>query len=274
VTGTPHHEPGVAARTVAAGDVSIAVWDSGGAGPSEILMHAGWGSGEHWAPQLHTFRDAGYRPIAWSRRGHQGSDAGQEDPGEVAGDLEWVANALGLASFHLVGTALGGSGAVQFALTRPSRVRSLTLASSLCGITDPAFEAETRRLVPPAWERLPIELRELSASYRFRDVDGTRAWCRLTQRAVHRRVNQRPTVTVTRAALAGLAPPILLLTGSADPYLPPPRMRALAAGIPRAHQAVVDEAGHSPSWENPARFDEIVLDHLSRHALSGHRAMK
>ncbi|MFL6118313.1 alpha/beta fold hydrolase [Actinophytocola sp.] len=265
MTGPPDHEPPVPPRTVATGDVTLAVWDTGGAGPPVVLMHAAWGSGEHWAPQLRALHAAGYRPIAWSRRGHHGSDAGPADPGEVSTDLERLAAALALTSFHLVGTGFGGAGAVQFALTRPSRVRSLTLAASLCGVTDPAFVAETRRLVPPAWERLPIELRELSAAYRFRDVEGTHAWCRLTKRAVHRRVSQRPAVEVTRAALADLSPPTLLLTGAADPYLPPPRMHALAAEIPGAGQAVIAEAGHSPSWENPAEFDETVLDHLSRH---------
>ncbi|MCW2759440.1 MAG: hypothetical protein JWO46_3186 [Nocardioidaceae bacterium] len=244
-------------------DVGLACWDAGGDGEPVVLLHAAFGSGELWAPQLLSFDRAGFRPIAFSRRGHFGSDAGAGDPGRIVDDLEAVADGLDLDTFHLVGTALGGFGAVDFALSRPQRLRSLTVASSLAGVTDPDFVSDTRRLITPEWERLPVEVRELSADYRFRNPEGVAEWRRLTARAVHTTVRQRTAATVTRAALSTISVPTLFVTGDADPYLPPSRMRDLCVRIPHARSEVVVGAGHSPSWECPTRFDDLVLTFIA-----------
>lgn len=255
----------VAARTVTVrSGVELACWDTGGPGAPVVLTHAAWGSGELWAPQLRAFSSAGHRTVAWSRRGHFGSGTGPPDPGRVVDDLEDIATALGLTRFHLVGTGLGGFGAVDYALTHPDRVLTLTMASTLAGLTDPDWVAETRRLVPPVWEQLPVELRELSAAYRHRNPLGATRWEALTARAVHTRVVQSPAATVNRAELRTLTMPVLFVTGDADPYLPPGRMVELAALVPGSSAGVVEGAGHSPAWENPSRFDELVLGFVDR----------
>jgi pimeloyl-ACP methyl ester carboxylesterase len=247
-------------------DLELAVWDAGGSGEPVVLMHSAWGSGELWAPQLTSFAASGLRPIAWSRRGHFGSGTGGADPGTVVQDIDDLARALDLGTFHLVGTAYGGFGATDYTLSRPARVRSLTLASTLAGITDPDYVATTRTLVPQSWETLPITVRELSATYRFQDPAGVDRWAALTDRAVHTRVHQNPTTMITRAALGEVTVPTLFVTGDADPYLPPPRMRELAALVPGARCGIVPSAGHSPSWENPDEFDELVVRFLDgRH---------
>ena len=106
----------------------------------------------------------------------------------MADDLDALTDALDVERFHLVGTAYGAFGALDHALTRPDRVLSLTLAASLCGVTDPDFVAESRRLVPPELEELPIVLRELSSAYRYASSAGTRRCLELTRDAVHSRV--------------------------------------------------------------------------------------
>lgn len=249
---------------VALPEVDVGCWDTGGDGPPVVLMHAAWGSAELWAPQLTSLAGAGFRAIAWSRRGHRGSGVGPvERPGTMVDDLHALAEALQLDRFHLVGTALGGFGSMSFALARPERLLSLTIAASLCGITDPDFVAETSRLVPPALDQLPVELRELSAAYRYRSPDGVREWTRLTDRAVHDRVHQPSGAEVTRAGLEELRTPALLIAGDADIYMPPKRMAEVARSIPRARFVTVTGAGHSPAWENAAQFDRHVLAFLA-----------
>lgn len=106
-----------------------------------------------WRHQHGSF---GHKGISDSRRGHQGSGTGPPHrPGTSAGDLVDLLNVLGINRAHVVGTALGGFTAIDFALTDPSRLLSLAVSSSLCGITDEIFVADTRRLVPPSWHRLP-----------------------------------------------------------------------------------------------------------------------
>ncbi|GGH48406.1 alpha/beta fold hydrolase [Microbacterium album] len=260
-------------RRIALPGATVACWDAGGEGDPVVFLHAAWGSGEHWAPQLTSFRRAGLRPIAWSRRGHYGSDVGPAQPPPTADDLDALADTLGLERFHLVGTAYGAFEATDYAIARGERLLSLTLACSLCGIADPDFVAETARLVNDAWHQLPIELRELSASYRFTDPAGTEQWRRLTARALTQRVEQPALSRITRAAIAGIAAPTLFLTGSEDPYMPPPRMRALSEVRVASRFEVIPEAGHSASWENPEAFDRAVLAHIAATPQPGGRAL-
>ncbi|MBZ5739528.1 alpha/beta fold hydrolase [Nocardioides mangrovi] len=244
----------------------VAVWEAG-SGPPVVLVHAAWGSGELWEPQMQSVAAAGLRVVAWSRRGHRGSDPGPaDDAGTMTGDLVAVLDALGLAQVHLVGTAIGGFAAAAAAIQHPERLLSVTLAASLCGVNDPDFVAETARLVPSELEALPPELRELSAAYRYAHPAGAARWSMLTGRAVERRVLQPPGVEVTRARLAAVRVPALFVAGEADHYMPPARMAALADGVPDARLVVVPAAGHSPAWENPAAFDRALLDHVRAHA--------
>ncbi|MEY2244198.1 alpha/beta fold hydrolase [Streptomyces sp. BF23-18] len=58
----------------------------------------------------------------------------------------------------------------------------------------------------------------------------------------------------TRAALARLTAPVLVLAGEVDLNSPPPAMTGVAAVFPRAELVVQDGAGHFPWLDDPARF--------------------
>ncbi|MFT4083484.1 MAG: alpha/beta fold hydrolase [Nocardioides sp.] len=255
-------DAGVASRTVWVDGRAVAVWERG-EGPTVVLLHAAWGSGEHWQPQLEPLAEAGFHALAWSRRGHLGSDPGPaEETGTFVDDLAALLDALGLDRVHLVGTAFGGFGAAAIALLLPHRLLSLTLAASICGIADPDFRAETDALVPAEIEALPPQLRELSAAYRYADPAGAARWAALTQRAVPTRVHQPVGAEVTRTGLGAIRVPTRFIAGEADLYMPPARMARLAEHLPGSRLGVVPAAGHSPSWENPAAFNDLLLEHL------------
>jgi pimeloyl-ACP methyl ester carboxylesterase len=59
--------------------------------------------------------------------------------------------------------------------------------------------------------------------------------------------------------------PVLLLTGDADMFAPPPILKMFAAHIRQANTVVVPEAGHSTYWEQPEAFNRAVLDFIRRH---------
>lgn len=58
----------------------------------------------------------------------------------------------------------------------------------------------------------------------------------------------------TRAALAGLASPVLVLAGELDLNSPAPAMAEVAALFPHAELVVQDGAGHFPWLDDPKRF--------------------
>ena len=57
-------------------DTRLFYWDTGGDGQPIVLMHPASGSALIWGYQQPVFAKAGYRVIAYSRRGHNGSDPG------------------------------------------------------------------------------------------------------------------------------------------------------------------------------------------------------
>src|ERR1700733_1792405 len=52
----------------------LAYWDTGGTGEAIVLLHPATGSARIWSYQQPVFIEAGYRVIAYSRRGYGGSD--------------------------------------------------------------------------------------------------------------------------------------------------------------------------------------------------------
>jgi pimeloyl-ACP methyl ester carboxylesterase len=66
----------------------------------------------------------------------------------------------------------------------------------------------------------------------------------------------------TRAALADLPAPVLLLVGEYDPGLPPKRAAGYAALFAHAEVAVVPGGGHFPWHDDPEFFTRTVAAFL------------
>ena len=105
------------------GDTHLWYWDTGGEGPPVVLLHPASGSGLIWGYQQPVLVKAGYRVIAYSRRSYFNSDALAKDrPGIGSADLHGLIEFLGLTKFHLLGSAAGGTVAVDYALSHPDRL--------------------------------------------------------------------------------------------------------------------------------------------------------
>jgi pimeloyl-ACP methyl ester carboxylesterase len=243
--------------------------DGGGTGPALVLLHAGTGSAAVWEHQWAPLAQAGYRVIAYDRRGYGRTTAdAAAAPTSAAGDLLALTSALRLDRLHVVGTAAGGIVAIDFALGYPDRVRSLVVANSLGGVTDASYQALGRRLRPKEFAALPPDLRELGPAYRAANPDGTDRWLAL-ERASRAPgpppAAQPPSQQVTFQSLEGLRVPTLLLTGGADMYTPPAALRLFADRIPGAMSVVLPDIGHSAFWEAPEAFNRAVLEFVARH---------
>lgn len=252
----------------------VQLWynDTGGSGVPVIFMHAASGTCDSWVYQLPVFTTAGYRCITYDRWGWGRSrpDPTGKPPGSVSDDLHGLAEHLGLDRCHLVATAAGGIGALDYALEHPERVRSLVVASSIGGVQDPAYLEVQHRLRPPEIQALPIALRELGPSYRGINPEGTRRWIEIehTSRQDLQRPGQQPRHPMTLARLETIRVPVLVLVGAADILSPPALMRLLAAPIPNCQFATVPEAGHAAFWEQPEIWNRLVLEFLGQHEVS------
>ena len=248
------------------GGARLWYWDTGGDGHPVILLHAATQSAAGWVYQQPVLAHAGYRVIAYSRRGYYRSDPGDSDsPGIGSQDLHCLIEHLKLVTVNLVGAAQGGFFALDYALDYPDRVRSVAVVSSYMGITDADYVAVNARLRPAFFATLPHDFQELSPSYRAGNPIGLAARNALEKQAIPgKRITPGRKQPLTWARLESIRHPALLATGDSDLYTPPSLLRMQAQHMPHAEVHIVAEAGHSPYWEQPVVFNEILLKFLAR----------
>ena len=242
-----------------------------------LFLHGIGGNRHNWDRQVRVF-SAGYRAAAWDARGYGDSDdyAGPLDFADFWRDLERVMDQLSEKRAHLVGLSMGGRIARDFALQRPHRIASLTLANSspgydalspeqnqayLASRRAPLLAGKTPRdIAPELAARLigsrpaPGVLEELVASIAALRKDSYLK-------------SLEASVTQDRAApLERIAVPTLVITSDEDRLYSPALARDMARRIPGAELVEIQGAGHLSNIEQPERFNEAVLDFLARHA--------
>jgi pimeloyl-ACP methyl ester carboxylesterase len=243
--------------------------DSGGTGIPVIFLHPASGSTRSWEHQIDAFVKAGYRFIAYDRRGWGRSivvSSGSQ-PGTAADDLEALREYLKIDSFHLVGSAAGGGVALDYALAFPKHPKTLVVASSNVGVADERYNEMSNKLHPAEMlTTLPPHIRELGPSYRAADPGGTDRWLEIEK--VSRLPGapaQPPKNRITFSSIGNIATPTLFIAGGADLYAPPPMVQLFADRVRGSQMVAIPEAGHSTFWETPDRFNEAVLRFLGQH---------
>ena len=245
-------------------DTGLWYWDTGGQGVPIVLLHPATGSALIWSYQQPAFAKAGYRVIAYSRRGYYNSAPfDRNNPGIGSEDLRHLADVLGLKRFHVLASAAGGSIASDFAFSYQERLLSLTISSNSFGVRDGEIAKAAAFIRPKGFEQLPAEFREIGPSYRAANPEGVKAWIELEHKAlIGSRVSQALKNQITQAKLKQLKLPTLLIAGAADLYTPPSISRMIAAEIPNSRVVLVSESGHSIYWEQPEIFNRAVLDFI------------
>jgi pimeloyl-ACP methyl ester carboxylesterase len=248
-------------------DTQLYYWDTGGTGQPIVLMHPNSGSALIWGYQQPAFAKAGYRVIAYSRRGYTNSAPIVEGKaGNAADDLLALVDALGIRKFHMVAAASGGTTAAEFAVVHPDRLYSLTVSSNTLGLRSGEIRKMAQSILPKNWDDIvPPEIQELGPSYRAANPDGVRHWLELEHKAWVGSVRGQGRREMTEEKLAQLKVPVLLIAGAADLSTPPSISRLLQSRIPNSELVVAPESGHSVYWEQPEIFNKAVLDFIGKH---------
>ena len=114
--------------------VGVHVRDSGGPGRPVVLIH-GWPlSGESWNAQFSVLAHAGYRVVAYDRRGFGQSDkpGGGYDYDTLTADLDGLLTELELHDVTLVGFSMGGGEVARYVSKYgQERLRSVVFASAV-----------------------------------------------------------------------------------------------------------------------------------------------
>src|SRR5579862_4360619 len=249
----------------------VKLWftDSGGNGRPIVLLHANTGTSAVWTDQVTSFSQAGYRVIAFDRRGWGKSTADPAtgpQPGSVAGDLDALVDYLKLDKFHLLGVAGGGFAALDYAAWHPEKLRSLVIGASTGSISDREIADFSARIEIPDIRKMPAVYREVGASYRGANPDGTKRWIEIDEQSRQKDAPSQPLRTPnTFAKIETIPTPALIIAADADLLAPPALMWIWAAHVRNHEWANVPDSGHAIAWEHPDVFNDKVLEFVKRH---------
>jgi pimeloyl-ACP methyl ester carboxylesterase len=250
----------------------VKLWfvDTAGSGVPIVLLHPNTGTVEIWEPQIDAFARAGFRVVAFDRKGWGKSLADPTSgpqPGSIAEDLDALADHLKLGKFHLLGVAGGGFIAMDYAAWRPEKIRSLIVGGSTGSFADQEIADFIARIAIPEIRKQAPHYREIGASYRGANPEGTRRWIEIDEHARQPDAGFQPSLRTpnTLAKIAGITAPTLIIAADADLLAPPALMRLWATHLRHHEWAVIHDAGHAMAWEQPGAFNDKVLDFLRRH---------
>jgi pimeloyl-ACP methyl ester carboxylesterase len=254
----------------------VRLWytDTGGTGTPIVLLHANTGTSANWQAQNEAFSGAGYRVIAFDRRGWGRSFPEPKtgpQPGTVAEDLHALAGHLKLDRFHLVGVAGGGFIALDYAAWQQEKLLSLIVGASTGSMSDAPEAAFRERILSPGFRALPAHYRELGPSYLGENPEGVKEWIDIEHHARQSADSPQPGLRSpnTYAKIARIEVPALLLLAGADLIAPPALMKQWGSHLPNVEFAEVFDAGHSIAWERPELFNRRILDFLKRREAAG-----
>jgi 3-oxoadipate enol-lactonase len=247
------------------------VYASSGApgAPVLLLSHPLGATADLWAPQLNPFSDV-FRVIRYDTRGHgrSGAPAGEYTIDRLGRDALAVLDAAGAERAHVCGLSLGGLTAMWLGLNAPHRIGRLVLASTAARIGTPDRWSERVRQVqaggmdPIADAAMP---RWFTADFRRREPETVarhRAMVAACSPVGYSGGCAALRDTDLRDAIARIAAPTLVVSGTADPVTPPSDGIEMREKIPGARMVTFDTA-HLPNVEQAARFSEVVEEFLN-----------
>ncbi|WIV97268.1 alpha/beta fold hydrolase [Kinneretia aquatilis] len=263
--------------------VRLHIEDSGGSGRPLVLIH-GWPlSAQAWSPQVSVLRDAGYRVVAYDRRGFGRSD--KPDFGYsydiLADDLQGVMDQCALQDVTLVGFSMGGGEVARYIGRHgESRLRRVVFAASvtpcLLNASDNPEGPLTREQAQETqrafledrgafFERFVRNFYSAGAVVRATEAQRMEAIGLCQQSAHHAALACMEAFQTTdfRADLAAVTVPTLVIHGEADQIVP------IEGSGQRTHRAVahsqmvrIGGAPHGLNLSHASAFNETLLSFL------------
>ena len=273
---------GMVEKSVTVGEFTWPYLEGGDpAGAPVVLVHGFGGDKDNWsfyAPYLTQH----YRLIAPDMPGFGENARRMDVPHTMAVQVERLAaflDALGIERCHLGGNSMGGFIALQFALTYPERLHSLTLFNN-AGILGPD-ESELQKIMEADANASPLVPRTVSQleqllgfiAYKPRFIPGR------FKRVMFEQV--RPHIPLLDQIFAELAAdfqerplndrlgevtvPTQIIWGRHDRLIDVSCARVQHEGITGSELVIFEDVGHVPMIEKPAETAQHHLAFLAKH---------
>ncbi|MGH3355364.1 MAG: alpha/beta fold hydrolase [Nocardioidaceae bacterium] len=261
-----------------------------GSGPALLLLHGLGCDHRTWLPVLSQLSQR-FTVVAPDLLGHGRSAKPRADysVGGYANGMRDLLTVLGIDKATVVGHSLGGGVAMQFAYQFPERTERLCLIAP--GGMGPEVSALLRAITLPGASlvmgalavkpvrrvgRTALDVLSRTGCSRLRDAgelgDIYEQLADPAMRAAFRHVVRGvidwrgQIVTMTDRAYLTEHMPMCVVWGSDDAIIPVGHADVVGECAPGARVEVVEDAGHFPHKDYPARFVEILTDFVDQTA--------
>lgn len=253
-------------------------YEVAGTGQPLVLVHAGICDARMWDEQFACFAQH-YRVVRYDMRGF-GQTALVEGDYAHHQDLCALLDHLGIEQTAILGCSLGGTTAIDFALSYPNRMRALIpVCCEPSGFADPVEDP-----LPEGWDDFIAAHKAgdlaYMAEYEVRLwVDGPHRTPAQVEAAVRDQVRAMNLIALTNEAtglgtrhrltppafgrLHEIQAPTLVIVGDLDQGSMVRAADVMATQIAGAQKRVIAGTAHLPNLEQPQRFNELVLDFLN-----------
>lgn len=245
-----------------------------------VLLHSLFFDGTMFEATVNSFAGSHYC-IAPDHRGQGASALGQNAPSmsQLANDVVALLDHLDIPRVHLVGSSMGGYVALEIMRDHGDRVASLTLSccTGQAEANPDRFEALAQSFQAPRAPNMAHKLAALMFGPSFAKAPSPplEYW--------HDRFSDLPEhmATVVRGVfshddftpvLDRITCPVLLIAGAEDQAKSPADLKWIQAHISgQAEYAIINDAGHTPPVETPARYSALIRDFIHRSEITSTR---
>jgi 3-oxoadipate enol-lactonase len=237
--------------------------------PTVVLSNSLGSTPAMWDPQFPALAEH-FRVVRYDHRGHGRSPVpdGPYELDDLGADVIALLDRLGLERVHWCGLSLGGMVGMWMAINAPERIDRLVLCCTSARLGPPEMWADRaatvraqgvdavadvgiqRWLSPRFIEREPDIAARIRAMLAATPAEGYAACC-----GVIERMDQVPELGAIRA-------PTLVIAAEDDPATPPEHGALIASTVPGAQIAIVKDARHLATIEQPEAMTELILSHL------------
>ena len=238
-----------------------------------LLLHGLGADSRSWSFQFSALASSGYRPIAVDLPGFGQSTSlkGRWNIAAAADQTAMWMKESGYFSIPVVGISMGGTVAMQLAISHPEIVNSLILVSTFACLRPRNFHTALyllRRFVKTAM-RGGTSQAEMVAWHLFphpEQNDLRVAMLQLIQEtdpAIYKAAMRALATFDVRRNLSSIRVPALVISGEQDTTVPLDNQRDLVEHIPGARQIIIPDARHAVTADHPDQFNAAMLAFLA-----------
>ena len=223
-----------------------------GTGEPLILLHGGLGNADYWGNQVPAFAEH-YKVIVADSRGHGRSTRSAQPYSYqlMASDVLALMDYLKVDKAAIVGWSDGGIIGLDLAMKHPDRLTRLFAFGANYNVAGLRDDIGSNHTFNAYIEKAGEDYRRLSKTPDQYDafveqISGM--W------------NSQPDYTPEQ--LGEISVPTVIADGAHDEAIRQEHTKELAALIPEARLLILPDVSHFAMWQNPAEFNQAVLDFL------------